>query len=667
MGGVFCAAVIASALGLSTPAFAQGAASPASNLADTAAGYLARGQTNEAINAYSAALADNTLTNDRRATLLNDRGVAYARAGQVKLAVEDFNAAAGLFPEYAAIYNNRGNLLVSLGLLKEAMKDLDRAILLAPGFTSAYNNRAGLYVRLGQQGDAIADYTKAVQLSPQMAAPLSGRGQVYLTMLRPHAAARDFTRAVTADSRFVQGYLDRASAKLMIANYQEAIEDVTRAAAFDVNNPEIYVRRGEAYLALRDLPAALKDFTQAITLDPKNIGGYLGRGLTQARANAFDEAFADLNRAIELDPRSARAFAYRAFVYKQTGQIGVGQKDIETALKLDPKSGDVLWAKAEIEEAQGMLDQAIADAKLALAWRPGSKDVIELLQRLDPSAGDDRVDVASAGEIESWRVVRRGAQFEAVSEALPRVVVPIEMFSEGAPKLSGWDVQPAPHENFAILKFAAGQLQTSRGTDDIEMAALVDIPGQRVVTILPNKQSGKDGTKSATWAFEDRRISVTAVDGLTEEFPLDAPANVSALAAGAALGAAGTRRISSGTPTGTAWAPWNDPLGMPNAAAPSQPKRSGRFKRRRNRRTSSSCSSTDACGLQGRSLIHSPLVDVDPLCRRRSVLAPLSSHREQNVCQTCHRLVPQRFADCRPPRPFRRDRHRCACPAPVRA
>lgn len=569
--------ILAATLGFAAPSLAQDsqvtAPAGASNLAETAAGYLARGQTNEAINAYSAALADNTLTNDRRATLLNDRGVAYARAGQVKLAVEDFNAAAGLFPEYAAIYNNRGNLLVSLGLLKEAMKDLDRAILLAPGYTSAFNNRAGLYVRLGQQGDAISDYTRAVQLSPQMAAPLAGRGQVYLSMLRPHAAARDFTRAVAADSRFVQGYLDRAAAKLMIANYQEAIEDVSRAAAFDVNNPEIYVLRGEGYLALRDLPAALKDFTQAITLDPKNVGAYLGRGLTQARASAFEDAFADLNRAIEIDPRSARAFAYRAFVYKQTGQVGVGQKDVETALKLDPKSGDVLWAKAEIEEAQGMSDQAIADAKLARAWRPGSKDALELLQRLDPAAGDDRVEIANAGDVEGWRIVRRGVQFEAVSDMLPRVTVPIEMLSEGTPKLMRWEMQPAPHESFGILRFTAGQLQTTRGTDEIEMAALVDINAQRVVTILPDKQSGKSGSKTSTWTFDNSRITVAAIDGLTEEFPLDGPAaNVGALAAGAAIGAAGTRRLSSGAPTGTAWAPWNDPVGMPNSGAATQPK-----------------------------------------------------------------------------------------------
>jgi Tfp pilus assembly protein PilF len=396
-----------------------------------------------------------------------------------------------------------------------------------------------------------------------MPAPLTGRGQVYLAMLRPHAAARDFTRALSVDERYVQGYLDRAAARMMIANYQQAIEDVSRAAAFEVKNPDIYAMRGEAYLALRDVPAALRDLDQAITLDPKRVAAYQTRGLAHARAGAFDEAFVDLNRAIELDPRSARAFAYRAFVYKQSGQVGVGRKDIETALKLDPKSGDVLWAKAEIEEAEGMTDQAVADAKLALAWRPGFKDAVELLQRLDAAAGDDRIEVADAGNVDGWRVIRRGLQYEAVSDALPRVAVPVEMMGDGVPRLVSWEVQAEPHENFGILRFAAGQLQTTGGTSEVQLAALIDIGGQRIVTVAPDKFIGKDDSKSTVWSFEDRRISVASVDGVTEEFPLEGTAGVGALAAGAAAGAAaGTRRLR-GAGTGAAWAPWNDPMSGP--------------------------------------------------------------------------------------------------------
>jgi hypothetical protein len=108
----------------------------------------------------------------------------------------------------------------------------------------------------------------------------------------------------------------------------------------------------------------------------------------------------------------------------------------------------------------------------------------------------------------------------------------------------------------------------------MQMAALIDIVAQRVVTIVPDKQTAQDASKSTVWTFEDRRITIASIDGITEEFPLEGVAtNVSALAAGGALGAAaGARRLSSGAPTGTAWAPWNDPVGMPRAASSSQPK-----------------------------------------------------------------------------------------------
>lgn len=541
------------------------AAQRAANPAEAAAVQLVRGDTAGAISSFTAALNDTSLSNDRRATLLNDRGVAYARAGQVKLAVEDFNSAATLFPEYAAIYNNRGNLLVSLGLLKEAMKDLDRAILLAPGYASAYNNRASLHVRLGQLGDAIADYTKAVQLAPQSPAPLSGRGRAHLALLRPHAATRDFTRAVNADARFAQGYRNRAEAKLMTAAYDQAIEDLSRAVAFDVSNPEIYVLRGHAYLAVRDIPAAIKDFSQAIAIDARHGTAYEGRGLAYARSDSFEQAFADLNRAIEIDPRSAEAFATRAFVYKQTGQVGVGQKDIETALKLDAKNAHVFWAKAEIEEAVGHVDQAIADVKQALAIHPGHRDAAEILQRLAPVGLNDGADLIANAGLDPWRVLRRGAQYVAVSDELPRLEVPLEMLGEGAPRILDWEIKPPPHDTVGLLKFSGGALKTSRGSEDTEMAALVDLEQQRVLTIVPQRQ----GKSDTTWTFDDSRISVAAIDGFSEEFPLQ-----SASLAGAALGAGAARRLSrpdGNKPYSTGWAPWNDPLAGP-VARTGQPK-----------------------------------------------------------------------------------------------
>ena len=111
---------------------------------------LQRGSTDHAITLYTEALDDKSLPNDRRATVLNDRGVAYSRRLNYKEAIDDFNRAIQLYPEYPAVYNNRGNVLLGLGAVREAIKDFDRALLLAPGYAAAYSNRAGAYMKLGQ-------------------------------------------------------------------------------------------------------------------------------------------------------------------------------------------------------------------------------------------------------------------------------------------------------------------------------------------------------------------------------------------------------------------------------------------------------------------------------------------------------------------------------------
>ena len=242
---------------------------------EEAASELVKGNPSQAIAAYTEALGDTSLPNDRRATILTDRAVAYARTGQNKLALEDFNRAVQLFPEYAAVYNNRGSLLLTLGLTREAIKDFDRAITLAPGYAAAYNNRAGARVRLGEHAEAMGDYTKAIELLPQNAAPLSGRGRAHLALGRPHAAMRDFTRAATADA-LPHGLPEPGGSTSGARPLRRGDRGPLRAIAFDAGNAELYVLRGHGYLASDNTASALKDFARVLELDPNSAAGYQG-------------------------------------------------------------------------------------------------------------------------------------------------------------------------------------------------------------------------------------------------------------------------------------------------------------------------------------------------------------------------------------------------------
>lgn len=478
---------------------------------------LQRGKSDDAITEYTAALDERTLPDDRRATILNDRGVAYVRLGKTREAVDDFNKAVELFPEYAATYNNRGNLLLALGLPKEALKDFNRAIALAPGYAAAYNNRAGAKMQIGKPQEAIRDFTQAVKLLPSAAAPLAGRGRAHMDLGRPHAAIRDFSRAVGSDARFASAYRSRAEAKLKVGHYDEAIEDLSRAIAFDVNNSNAYMLRGEAYLSSGNFEAAIADFTRYIELRPQQADGYEMRGLAHAMAEVHEAAFADLNMAIELDQRSARAFAFRAYEYVRNGQPEIARSDIATASKIAPEGAEVLWAKAAIEEAQGRSDAAIESYRAAVMARPDYKLALDALRRLgveEMTKGDTLVEGLGTAD---WQVVINRGSYFAILPSAAALRVPLEMLGEGKPRLLSWEEKPPPFKDIGVLTYHSGVVKGAKGPEEMEMAAIVDLKSQSVVAIQPQRQ----GKQTANWNWSDNgTVTVASVDGVTDQFQL---------------------------------------------------------------------------------------------------------------------------------------------------
>ncbi|MCB1520238.1 MAG: tetratricopeptide repeat protein [Hyphomicrobiaceae bacterium] len=542
--------IAATVCGTAAAAPDDGTAGPAK----TGAAAQARGELNEAVTTYSTALANTALANDRRAMLLNDRGVAYGRLGQTRQAFEDFNKAVQLFPEFAAIYNNRGSLLLRLGLLKEAIKDFDRALVLAPGYAAAYNNRAGALMKTGEFEPAIRDFTRAIKLLPSAAPPLSGRGLAHLQLGRPHAAIRDFSRALKSDTTFASGYRNRAEAKLAVSHYDEAIEDLSRAIAFDISNADMYRLRGRAYLLMGENAAAIKDFSQAIALNPSDARSYAERGIAHGRDGRSEDAMADLARAIELEPRSARAFAYRAFVYKEANQADVGMKDISMALKLDADNADVLWAKAELEDAIGQRDQAVSDLRRALFLDPSMKLAADALDRLGGDATPEGTPVPGL-DYQGWSVVARGKQFYAINPAFRRLQVPLEMMGEGQPKLVSWEPRSAPHQNIGVLTYDGGMVPADDKPERTEFAAIVNTQTASVLAIEPHRQ----GRKVATWVWSDAAVTVEAVDGVTDEIQIGVERRP--------VAAAASRRRYS-TARGEQWAPWEQPWAGPQQYAP---------------------------------------------------------------------------------------------------
>ena len=97
-----------------------------------------------------------------------NRGSAYGEKGHYDRAIEDFNKAISINPNYAGAYNNRGNAYYKKGQYDRAIEDYNKAIALDPNDALAYTNRGAAYALKGVMGRAISDFQKGCDMGYEL-------------------------------------------------------------------------------------------------------------------------------------------------------------------------------------------------------------------------------------------------------------------------------------------------------------------------------------------------------------------------------------------------------------------------------------------------------------------------------------------------------------------
>jgi len=115
---------------------------------------------------------------------------------------EDAEKKKKLFILMAITHNNRGISYVKLGKHEKAIDDFNNAIKIDPEYEEAYNNRGISYAELGKHENAIEDFTKAIEIDPEFAEAYINRGISYFELKLYEKAIDDFTKAIEIDTYF---------------------------------------------------------------------------------------------------------------------------------------------------------------------------------------------------------------------------------------------------------------------------------------------------------------------------------------------------------------------------------------------------------------------------------------------------------------------------------
>ena len=179
-------------------ALGRAAAAPLENCLKGEAAYQA-GTHDREIEFYTRCIDEDGVRGGRLAIALNNRGVAHHATGDPDSAIEDYDRALAIAPDYAVAYANRGLAHLAKGAFVQALRDYDTAIRLDPAYAPAYANRCWLFGFMGYGDRALADCDASLGLAPNDPETLDSRAFAYWILEDQENARRDLVLARRLD------------------------------------------------------------------------------------------------------------------------------------------------------------------------------------------------------------------------------------------------------------------------------------------------------------------------------------------------------------------------------------------------------------------------------------------------------------------------------------
>ena len=203
----------------------------------------------------------------------SNRGLVFARTGQLDKAIEDFNRAIALSPDDPKAYYNRGLAFDGKGEYDKAIADFSKAISLTSSYYVTHFNMyywRGLdFEKTGQMDKAIADFEKTIALNPAQNEARMRLGVLYGRVGSPDKAIEHFSKVIQQSPNNDGAYSNRGFAYSLMGQRDNALRDLSKAIELNKNNAAAYFNRGHIYLKAGRKDLALSDFRIACDIGSK--------------------------------------------------------------------------------------------------------------------------------------------------------------------------------------------------------------------------------------------------------------------------------------------------------------------------------------------------------------------------------------------------------------
>ena len=327
----------------------------------------AQGRSMEAIEHYQTAIEINPNYAEAQYNL----GIALAAQGRLDEAIEHYQKAIQINPDdYEAQYN-LGIVLATQGRLDEAIEHYQKAIQINPDHVGAQNNLGYELAAQGRSVEAIEHYERAIQINPRDAYAHNNLAHELAAQGRPVEAIEHYQAAIQIDPYDAYAHGSLANVLAAQGRLDEAIGHYKLAIETNTNYFEAQYNLGVVLTAQDRLDEAMQHFKKALGLNPDHANAHFQYGQALQRQHTLKAAMAEYQRTLELDPHHLPAHLSLAWLLATSPEASLrnGNKAVELARQAVQLSGGVspemLDTLAAAYAEAGRFPEAIATARQA--------------------------------------------------------------------------------------------------------------------------------------------------------------------------------------------------------------------------------------------------------------------------------------------------------------
>jgi len=295
----------------------------------------------------------------------NSLGNVSLQKGRISEAVEQFEQALKINPDYADAHNNLGNALLQQGRTQAARVQFEQALKLSSD-VHVRSNLGNALLQMGRVSEAVEQYEHLLNIDPNDPNAHYNLGAALLQTDRVPEAIEQFEKALNIKPDYAEAHCDLGVALLQIGRASESLEQFEQALKINPDYADAHYNLGNALAQTGRAPEAIEQYQLALKLKPDYADAHYNLGNALAQTGRASEAIEQYQLALKLKPDYAEVHGNWGTVLLQTGHLSEAIYQYEQALELKPDNaethnnlGVALLQTAHAPEATEQFEQAL--------------------------------------------------------------------------------------------------------------------------------------------------------------------------------------------------------------------------------------------------------------------------------------------------------------------